>query len=381
MGPRINFSGKPCHHKLRCQVQVRASIAPKTFTQQTPKTSDAIIGDVRQRTGVASFGIGLEKGPRDIMEDTVLVQPDAACGYFFAGVFDGHGGVAGAQFLSEHLYEYFVHALEKDPTEKEWILSYNNPSRAASNRKAVRRMQTVGGSKVSCPLHLEAALNDTFADCDRALLKHLDRMEEPECWSGSTATCALVRADKIVVANVGDSRAVIARKGIARGIALSAEHRPQARLEKGKKEIERINEAGGWVSSDRVCGVLAVSRAFGDAEFKTHGNDLIQALKENGSELAKKADENGGFVGVGPLVSTPDVYEIDRTPEDEFLIVASDGLWDGVQSGTAINTVRKEANRGASMHDIAVKLAEMGVKRRTMDNVVVVVIDLRRSES
>lgn len=34
------------------------------------------------------------------------------------------------------------------------------------------------------------------------------------------------------------------------------------------EEIERVEAAGGWITDGRVCNVLAVSRAFGDPEFK-----------------------------------------------------------------------------------------------------------------
>lgn len=38
-----------------------------------------------------------------------------------------------------------------------------------------------------------------------------------------------------------------------------------------KSEIERVKSAGGWVEDGRVCGLLAVSRAFGDWELKREG--------------------------------------------------------------------------------------------------------------
>lgn len=46
-----------------------------------------------------------------------------------------------------------------------------------------------------------------------------------------------------------------------------------------KAEIERVKSVGGWVEDGRVCGLLAVSRAFGDWELKEEGMDHF--LKES----------------------------------------------------------------------------------------------------
>jgi protein phosphatase 2C family protein 2/3 len=61
-----------------------------------------------------------------------------------------------------------------------------------------------------------------------------------------------------VVANVGDSRAVLSRGG--RALDLSTEHRVWGKTPTVLSEIERIEAVGGWVDDGRVCGVLAVSR-------------------------------------------------------------------------------------------------------------------------
>jgi len=111
---------------------------------------------------------------------------------------------------------------------------------------------------------------------------------------GCTAVTALVQGSRLIVANVGDSRAILCRAG--RAIQLSIDHKPNA-----KEERQRVERAGGvvvWAGTWRVGGVLAVSRAFGDKPLKRY------------------------------VSGTPDVRDERLTPEDEFLILASDGLWD-----------------------------------------------------
>ena len=70
------------------------------------------------------------------------------------------------------------------------------------------------------------------------------------------------RYGKLIVANVGDSRAVLSRGGVA--FSLSKDQTATR-----EDEQARIEAAGGWVNKGRLNGVLAVSRAFGDVEHKT----------------------------------------------------------------------------------------------------------------
>ena len=122
----------------------------------------------------------------------------------------------------------------------------------------------------------------------------------------------LVRDDRLVCANVGDSRALLIRKG--RGGELTVDHRPVGTSSKGRQEMQRVVNAGGWSVGGRVCGILAVSRAFGDYEFKGGRFDLLEDLSEE--PLAKKATLKDP-----PVVPTPDVLEIQREVDnDEWLV-------------------------------------------------------------
>ncbi|CAM9932080.1 unnamed protein product, partial [Hapterophycus canaliculatus] len=85
---------------------------------------------------------------------------------------------------------------------------------------------------------------------------------EPKCpQAGSTATTCLVIGSRLYMANVGDSRTVVCRGG--KLWMASLDHKPSR-----ADEQERVQRAGGFVAHRRVMGELAVSRAFGDSEFK-----------------------------------------------------------------------------------------------------------------
>jgi len=157
---------------------------------------------------------------------------------------------------------------------------------------------------------LKKALQDGFLAADRAILSDPKYEEEV---SGCTATVAVITKDKIYCANSGDSRTVLGVKGRAK--PLSFDHKPQNEAEKA-----RIQAAGGFVDFGRVNGNLALSRAIGDFEFK------------KSADLPPEQQIVTAF---------PDVEIHDINDDDEFLVVACDGIWDCQSSQAVIEFVRR----------------------------------------
>ncbi|KAK7942979.1 PP2C-domain-containing protein [Apiospora aurea] len=156
----------------------------------------------------------------------------------------------------------------------------------------------------------EQALKDCFLATDRAILSDPKYEEEV---SGCTACVGLITDDKIYIANAGDSRSVLGVKGRAK--PLSFDHKPQNEGEKA-----RITAAGGFVDFGRVNGNLALSRAIGDFEFK------------KSAELAPEQQI---------VTAYPDVVVHDISDDDEFLVIACDGIWDCQSSQAVVEFVRR----------------------------------------
>ncbi|KAI1381053.1 PP2C-domain-containing protein [Hypoxylon crocopeplum] len=156
----------------------------------------------------------------------------------------------------------------------------------------------------------EQSLKDTFLATDRAILSDPQYEEEV---SGCTACCGLITSDKIYIANAGDSRSVLGVKGRAK--PLSFDHKPQNEGEKA-----RITAAGGFVDFGRVNGNLALSRAIGDFEFK------------KSAELAPEQQI---------VTAYPDVVTHEISDDDEFLVIACDGIWDCQSSQAVVEFVRR----------------------------------------
>ncbi|GIY15002.1 hypothetical protein CEXT_408882 [Caerostris extrusa] len=141
---------------------------------------------------------------------------------------------------------------------------------------------------------------------------------EPGYLSGSTATVAVIRESKVYVANVGDSRCVLSRNGKA--IDMSVDHKPE-----DFDERSRILNAGGSVSKDgRVGGCLNLSRAFGDFKFK--GDSFIPQQQS--------------------VTAEPYVNSIDIEKDDDFLIIASDGIWNAMTSQDAVDYINVRLQAG-----------------------------------
>ncbi|KAF9666760.1 hypothetical protein SADUNF_Sadunf16G0262200 [Salix dunnii] len=154
---------------------------------------------------------------------------------------------------------------------------------------------------------------------------------------GSTAvTAILINCQKLVVANVGDSRAVICQNGVAK--QLSVDHEPSME----RKDIEN---RGGFVSNfpgdvPRVDGQLAVARAFGDKSLKEH------------------------------LSSEPDVAMETIDDDTDCIILASDGLWKVMSNQEAVDAIKniKDALSAAK------RLTEEALNRRSSDDISCIVV-------
>ena len=86
---------------------------------------------------------------------------------------------------------------------------------------------------------------------------------EGKSFAGCTATVILVTRTEIICANAGDSRTVLSRA--ARAKEMSEDHKPD-----NAGEMARIQRSGGFVEDGRVNGMLALSRALGDFEYKNN---------------------------------------------------------------------------------------------------------------
>ncbi|KAL5557354.1 hypothetical protein UlMin_039590 [Ulmus minor] len=253
-----------------------------------------------------------EKGPKQYMEDEYICvdnlrvhldkDPTFPSPAAFYGVFDGHGGIDAASFTKQHILRFIV----------------EDSQFPSAVRKAVR----------SAFVKVDHALADASS---------LDRS------SGTTALTALILGRTMLIANAGDCRAVLGKRG--RAIELSKDHKPNCTTER-----LRIEKLGGVIYDGYLNGQLSVARALGDWHIK------------------------GSKGAICPLSSEPELEEMVLTEEDEFLIMGCDGLWDVMSSQCAVTMVRKELMQHNEPERCSKALVKEALQRNSCDNLTVVVV-------
>jgi len=198
----------------------------------------------------------------------------------------------------------------------------------------------------------------------------LDMNEEKEIKSyafqaGCTSCVCLMTPDTIYCSNSGDSRAVLATKQ-GKVIELSHDHKPDNDI-----ELARVKAGGGFVEDGRVQGVIAVSRAIGDWEYKNPGllaqMDRKPSLKKKTKSTTKDAAPTDNKPKGGPyrnieeskkhqVTSFPDIKKVAIKPEHDFIIVACDGIWDCFTNEQAVKFVRQKRERGPKSGGATAKL-------------------------
>ncbi|KAF2323367.1 hypothetical protein GH714_034865 [Hevea brasiliensis] len=234
-------------------------ISPTNYADVAPVSGAGI-----SHSGKFFYGYATSPGKGSSMEDFYETRIDSVDGEIVGlfGVFDGHGGARAAEYVKQNLFSNLI-----------------------------RHPKFISDTK--------SAIADAYNHTDSEFLKSENNQNRE---SGSTASTAILIGDRLLVANVGDSRAVTCRGGNA--IAVSRDHKPDQ-----TDERQRIEDAGGlvtWAGTWKVGGVLAVSRAFGDRLFKQY------------------------------VIADPEIQEEKIDSSLEFLILASYGLWDVVTNEEAV---------------------------------------------
>eukprot|EP01053_Blabericola_migrator_P001254 Blabericola_migrator_1__1253@NODE_1323_length_4805_cov_60_313634_g868_i1_p1_GENE_NODE_1323_length_4805_cov_60_313634_g868_i1NODE_1323_length_4805_cov_60_313634_g868_i1_p1_ORF_typecomplete_len636_score70_27PP2C/PF00481_21/2_9e09PP2C/PF00481_21/9_4e55PP2C_2/PF13672_6/4_2PP2C_2/PF13672_6/5_1e14SpoIIE/PF07228_12/4e07_NODE_1323_length_4805_cov_60_313634_g868_i128934800 len=169
-----------------------------------------------------------------------------------------------------------------------------------------------GGSPATSPKSKESGTAESLA-----VRNGLLRASNPAMFSGCTAICVLLVDNTLFIANAGDSRAVLCRNGKAE--CLSQDHKPTL-----PEERQRIYAAGGFVEFGRVNGNLNLSRALGDLIYKQEIN------------LPPEKQIVSGF---------PDVRKVELQPDDEFIVMGCDGIWEYYTSQDVVDFVRARFRR------------------------------------
>ncbi|KAM9476842.1 protein phosphatase 1B isoform 1-T2 [Clarias gariepinus] len=266
------------------------------------------------------YGLSSMQGWRVEMEDAhtaTVGLPHGLDDWSFFAVYDGHAGSRVSNYCSKHLLEHIVAALPSDALGR--------------TVEAVKNGVHVGFLRIDEDMR---GFTDPRDGADR---------------SGSTAVAVMLSPEHMYFINCGDSRALLCRDARVRFSTL--DHKPC-----DPREKERIQNAGGSVMIQRVNGSLAVSRALGDYDYKC-------------------------VEGKGPteqLVSPePEVFEISRVPEeDEFVVLACDGIWDVMSNEELCAFVRARLEVSNDLEKVCNEVVDTCLHKGSRDNMSVVLVCL-----
>ncbi|KAL0581877.1 mgpp2cl-1, protein phosphatase 2C-like protein 1 [Marasmius crinis-equi] len=385
----------------------------------------------RHATKNTSYQVGIseDKGTRRTMEDahSFVTDFDNIRGQGFFAVFDGHAGKHAAEWCGNHFHEILLNCLRnpskpnstipdilnqsfqevdavisrmaeesegkihsgctvvtafvriEDENKKQSFLDVNSPASSATpesprsyqsnnlaldgedippnsnhaNDKGSNGIETIDDDSSKGPKQGKKEKRMTGSRIKNALKSlssgTLSSPKTPKSGSpdslsrrssGETVAVRIPPPDAkkvLYCANAGDARGVLCRSGKA--VRLTYDHKGS-----DKQEAKRIVDAGGFVMSGRVNGVLAVTRSLGDSSMKEF------------------------------VVGAPYTTETELCDDDEFLILACDGLWDVITDQAAVDTIRDIEDAQAASQ----KLLKYALSHHTTDNVTVVVIRFKK---
>eukprot|EP01089_Gocevia_fonbrunei_P000518 TRINITY_DN10536_c0_g1_i2.p1 TRINITY_DN10536_c0_g1~~TRINITY_DN10536_c0_g1_i2.p1 ORF type:complete len:542 (-),score=74.87 TRINITY_DN10536_c0_g1_i2:84-1496(-) len=286
--------------------------------------------------------LALEKG---IPTDMSLQFPNPHISFY--GVYDGHSGRIAADLCAAQLHNY--------------IFGENQLCAEGKFKQAL-----ISGITNCDKMILQQAQMDnneseddqsTSTDSRPKLVRSNKAIKKSKV-GGSCCVIATIIGQKLYVANLGDCEVLLARKRenfqeSYDPIVLSTLHKVS-----DPKEKERIEKSGGQLLYGRLYGDVAVSRSFGDLEYK-------------------KPKSTEDLISAEPAIKSVRL----RSDTDDFLILACDGLWDKLTYQDAVDLAAKWKQEGKSVGEVAKLLADEAIARHSKDNVTVVVVFLHWSES
>ncbi|CAK7325576.1 unnamed protein product [Dovyalis caffra] len=275
----------------------------------------------------------------------------------FVGVYDGHGGPEAARFVNEHLFEN----IKKFTSE-------NNGMSAD-------------------------VINKAFLATEEEFLSLVKKqwLNKPQIASvGACCLVGVVCSGVLYIANAGDSRAVLGRLERAlkeiKAVQLSYEH--NASIESVRQELHSLHPDDPHIvvlkhNVWRVKGLIQISRSIGDAYLKRAEFNREPLLAK--FRLPEPFDEP--ILKAEPTILVQKLY-----PEDQFLIFASDGLWEHLSNQEAVDIVHscprngvarkllkaalREAAKKREMRYSDLKKIDRGVRRHFHDDITVIVLFL-----
>ena len=349
---------------------------------------------------IQAYSTITSKGKRDYNEDRVSIIynipkppgysesknnniPWPNCSFF--GLYDGHGGSRACDFLRDNLHKYII------------------------NDKYF-------------PINPQKAIANGFIYAEKNFLKSYKGIDS----SGSCAIVVVVIENRVYIANVGDSRAILSSKNGSKFYALSRDHRPG-----DEKEYKRILDAGGKIYKTEYEYPSKSLYNNNNNNNYNNGNSVYNRRANNNYILNnnkinnKNSNSNNNKINInynktssiiGPLrvspgklsvsrtigdieakdpkfggnpnviISIPEIKYFDNTDKNDFILIFCDGVYEKLKNKDIIDCIWKEITEKEfiDIHNMAgysiEKLINKCINEDSSDNLTVIMICLKNYE-
>ncbi|KAF6176241.1 hypothetical protein GIB67_023532 [Kingdonia uniflora] len=246
----------------------------------------------------------------------------------FFGVYDGHGGPETARYINDHLFRHL-----KRFTSEQQSMSVD-------------------------------VIRKAFQATEEGFLSQVAKQWSVKPQIAAVGSCCLVGVlcgGTLYIANLGDSRAVLGRLVKATGevlaLQLSEEH--NASIESVRQELHSLHPDDSQIvvlkhNVWRVKGIIQISRSIGDV--------YLKRAEFNREPLYSKFRVRESFTR--PILSAdPSILMHPLQPIDQFIIFASDGLWEHLSNQEAVDIVQNSPRSGSARRLVKAALQEAAKKR------------------
>lgn len=282
---------------------------------------------------------------------------------YFA-IFDGHGGEECSEFLKNNYMNYLI-------------------------------------ENANFPFDIKLSMIESFQkiEDDFFKLKCKDNLEDSDK-SGSCALVSVIFDNKIYIANIGDSRAIMSIGGGTKVKQLTADQKPD-----NIKEFERALKNGSKIylddndDPDRDESKIEFIKDKAELEkmkeikenskeekiFRVYPSDL--AVMRTVGDIKAKKKEFGGIPGT--IINIPEVYIFDINSSDDFIVMGCDGIFDDLSNQEIVNAAwtvfkHRATEKNYDIHELTQEACDLvikfGLEKQTTDNLSCIIIGLEGLE-
>ena len=337
---------------------------------ELPKFSNKQIGPLKSYSYNTYQGLYKDYNEDKISVSSLLKKPTSSklkvwpkISYF--AIFDGHGGDECSEFLKENYDKYLI-------------------------------------ENKNFPYDIKLSMIETFQKIEEDFfkLKCKDSFEDSDK-SGSCALVTIIYDNKIFIANLGDSRAIMSVNSGTKVKQLTIDHKPD-----NIKEFERAIKTGSKIYLDdsddpfrdesqiefikdkiELEKMKEVNDNNTDDEkiFRVYPSDL--AVMRTIGDIKAKKKEFGGIPGT--IINIPDIFVFEISSNDDFIVMGCDGIFDDLSNEEIVNAAwlafkNRGKEKNYDIHELSMEACDLiikyGLEKQTTDNLSCIVIGLEGVE-